>query len=210
MRRIATLIAGLLVTFLCAGCIPESENPISPLEDAAQEAGLYGIWRMEDEAVVRYVHIGAEGERGVPRTVEPQRGLMRMWVVTHRKDDDRTVLEQPFSMRFFVSQAGNNHYMNTVTPFDDAASDAENKPPKFFFVKYELEGSQLTLCGMDFQAAAAAIGDGQLGGTVTRDGKDIKSVQLTGTSEQLREYLASEGASKLFPEKSRVTLRRAP
>jgi len=210
MRKLSLLTAVVLSLAVCAGCIPESENPISPLAEAAQDTKLYGVWRMEDNEVVRYVHIGAEAERGVPRSVEPQRGLMRLWIVTHRKDDDRTSLEKPVSMRFFVSQAGANHYMNTLTPFEETANDADEKPPKYFFIKYEVAGSQLTLCGMDLQGTAAAIDDGELGGTVVREGRDLKSVQLTDSSEHLLAYLSGERAKKLFPEKATVTLRRVP
>jgi len=133
---------------------------------------------------------------------------MRFWFVTHRKEERKTGVERPFTMRFFVSKVGDDRYANALLPFENADPPNRFAPTKYLFFKYKLDGDQLTVCGIDFQAAAKTIENGDLGGTVTRDGTDLKSAVITDSSEHLRVFLSGGGADKLFPDKGKVTFRR--
>jgi len=210
MRKTLTLFACLAAGLTLTSCIPESEHPLSRLEDAAQDEGLIGLWVQEEPNEVHYVHIGAEVEKAVRRGSEtPEPGLMRLWFVTHRKEAGKSHVETPFPMRFFVSKLGADQYINSVLPFEDwRKPEPQPGPTKYLFIKYKLEGDRLVVWFMDFQAAGAAIESGALGGSVTREGKNLKSVQLSDSTERLVAYLTNGGAGKLFPEANRNVYRR--
>jgi hypothetical protein len=207
MFRSLKLIVCAFMVGMSAGCIPESDNPITPLADATQDSTLSGVWSVTDEESVRYLHIGAETDKGVT-TDEAEPGLMRLWFMTHRKAEHGVGLEKPFSMRFFVSQVGDHHFANGILPFEDTPGVPSAEPVKFYLMRYKVDGDRLTLSGINFEAVAAAIESGELGGTVKRDGKELKSVHLTDSSEHLRDYLGGAGADKLFPEKGQTVFRR--
>ena len=187
MNKSCSLIVGVIATFFLAGCIPESKNAISPLAGARQDASLNGAWVAEDAEAARYLHIGAELEKAAdPDAPEPEAGLMRFWLVTHRKDDGRVGVEKPFSMRFFVSQVGEDRYANALLPFENTDAAKQKEPTRYLFFKYKVDGDQLILSGINWQATAEAIARHELDGSVTREGPDLKSVNITATSDQLR------------------------
>jgi hypothetical protein len=197
----------LLFLVALTGCIPESEHPITPLYSAEQDKELTGLWTSEDEESVRYLHIGAELEKGITED-EAEEGLMRFWLVTHRTSDGRTGVEKPFSMRFFVSKCRENQFANAVLPIEETPGVPAAGAAKYYFMKYKIVGDELNVWGIDFAAAAAAIDRGELGGTVVREGSELKSVQFTDSSEHLMVYLSGGGADKLFPEKGKTVFRR--
>jgi hypothetical protein len=211
MRKTLTLFACLAAGLTLTSCIPESEHPLSRLEDAAQDESLIGLWVQEEPNEVHYVHIGAEVEKAVRRESDaPEPGLMRLWFVTHRKENGKARIETPFAMRFFVSKLGDDHYVNGVLPLEDwRPQEGPSAPTKFLFMKYKLDGDRLSVWFMDFQATAAVIEAGGLGGTVTREGKELKSAELTASTEQLATFLKNGGAGKLFPEANKNVYRRA-
>jgi len=209
MTKALLPVACALAMVIQTGCIPESEQPITPLATAQQDAQLYGVWRADEEDCVRYLHVGAEVDKAAsPDAAEPEPGLMRFWFVTHRKGEGRFAIERPLSMRFFVSHARENHFANAMLPFEEGQDDKVRGPRKYYFIRYKVEGDQLLVWGINFQATAAAIENGELGGTVTRDKDELKSVQLTDSSEHLAVYLSGGGADMLFPDKGKATFQR--
>jgi hypothetical protein len=207
MFRSLKLMAFIVLGGMIVGCIPESDNPITPLADATQDNSLSGVWSVQDEESLRYLHIGAETDKGVSSD-EAEPGLMRLWFLTHRKGDNGVGLEKPFSMRFFVSRVGDQRFANGILPFEDTPGIPSAEPVKYYLMRYKVDGDRLTLSGINFEAVAVAIESGELGGTVKREGKELKSVHLTDSSEHLREYLSGAGADKLFPEKGQTVFRR--
>ena len=210
MRKTLTLFACLSAGLTLTSCIPESEHPLSRLEDAGQDVGLDGLWMHEEPNQVQYVHIGAEFDKPLGPGVEtPEPGLMRLWFVTHRKENGKPRIETPFAMRFFVSKLGDDQYVNGVLPLEDwRLQEGPPAPTKFLFMKYKLDGDRLSVWFMDFQATAAVIEAGGLGGTVTREGKELKSAELTASTEQLATFLKNGGAGKLFPEDGKTVYDR--
>ena len=149
-----------------------AENPVTPLADAAQDLQLVGLWKLvEEDGSIRYLHIAAEGEKGV-HADEAEPGLMCFWFVTHRKSDEKITIEKPASMRFFVSTAGNNHFLaNGILPVEDPPGTPVAGPLRYLLMRYKVDRDQLTVWGINFDATAAAIEAGELGGTVRREGK---------------------------------------
>ncbi len=104
-------------------CNVESDNPLTPLADAKQEVSLCGVWLREDGDTVGYLHIAGEGQKPLAQDADqPEPGLMRAWLITHKKDDNGTWrIEPSASFRFFVSELGNDKYLNIILPFENLA-----------------------------------------------------------------------------------------
>ncbi len=205
MRRVFVLSCAL-VGLLFTACIPESQEPITPLAEAEQDVKLVGAWRLEDQEYVRFLHIGAEGEKAAtPGAGEPEAGLMRFTFVSQNKGESRSNLEKPFSARFFVSEVGEDRYANVLLPIGENNTPAIVVPPHHYMLfKYQLSGDELTLWVTNFRATADEIERGELGGTVMREGKDLRSVTLTDSSENLADYLKRTRGEKLFGENKMV------
>ena len=207
MRKFTCAAVGLLIVVFSTGCFPVAENSVTPLADAAQDLQLVGLWkRVEEDGSIRYLHIAAEGEKGV-HADEAEPGLMCFWFVTHRKSDEKITIEKPASMRFFVSTAGNNHFANGILPVEDPPGTPVAGPLRYLLMRYKVDRDQLTVWGINFDATAAAIEAGELWGTVRREGKDLKEVQITDPASTCAN-ISGPAVDRLFPDKGKSVFRR--
>jgi hypothetical protein len=199
MHRRIWLSVCILSLLTCTSCFPESKNPLSPVADAELDAGLVGLWTRDDADDVQYLHIGGEAEKPLTAGADkPESGLMRFLFTGHGKDAGRPVLHASFGARFYVTKLGNERFINLVQPIEEGRSSG---PAGFYsFLKYKIERDQLTVWFANMQAAAKAIEAGELSGTVTREGENVKNVQLTDSSERLATYFQTEAGKKLFPD----------
>jgi len=189
----------ILSLLTCSSCFPESKNPLSPVADAELDAGLVGLWVREDRDDVQYLHIGGEAEKPLtPDAGKPEPGLMRFLFTGHGKDEGRPVLHASVGARFYVTKLGNERFINLVQPIEDSGLAVANGFYTFF--KYQIERDELTVWFANLQAGAKAIEAGELNGTVTREGANIKNVQFTDSSERLAAYFQTEAGKKLFPD----------
>ncbi len=201
MRILTACLTLAGICSLFAGCIPESEQPLSDISEAQQDAALHGVWTLTDErGNVQYLHIGAEAEMPLGSTAaEPEAGLMRFWLVTLEANTGRVA--KPFGMRFFATQIGDDSYANAVMPFENQPQTADTT---YWFIKYEVDGDDLKLWGINQDAVAGAIDVGQLQGTVEREDGRVQKVLLTDSSERIAAYLRDGGDAALFPDRPGV------
>lgn len=194
MKRIlawAILIPAALA--LLAACKIDSINPISPVESAQPDAGLYGLWRYRAKGELTYVHIGPEFSlrSGDPAAAEDPR--TRIVLVDHKPNgitDEAHVA--------YASRIGRQRYLNVVQA-------DEGRPVGYLFVRYTLiDGNTLRFSTMNEEALKAAIGAGRIRGTTRGDGLASETA-ITAGSAEIGNFLKSDGAT-LFT--TPVVLRR--
>jgi hypothetical protein len=186
----------------------ESKYPLTPVKEAKLDERLIGVWtsvRTENDrggAGTVYLHIGAEEKTPISRVRDkPEPGLMRFVCVDHGFDKRRSVLGTPASCRFFVSKINDEDYANLLGPTEPKESGEPPEKPYYFFMKYKVEGDQLTLWAPDPELLEKAVKNGDLAGTVVRKGRlKLEEVELTATSEQLTAFLKTEAGKKVFAD----------
>lgn len=208
-KRLQVLVACTLLVSL-ASCV-ESDHPLSDVSLAQQDPDLLGLWsNTNQEGDINYVVVGGEeSEPLVPARGEPEAGLMRYWGTTYSARSHK--VEKPEGARFFCTRIGDDRYMNWVT-----VPNAQNpKPPSFFFLKYKVDGKQLTLWVQDQEATAQAVESGKLKGEVKRRKEknaqgvyEIENIRLTDSSVNISAFIASGGAKNWFPDKHQTIYTR--
>jgi hypothetical protein len=167
--------------------------------DAELDTSLIGLWVREDGDDVQYLHVGGEAEKALtPDADKVEPGLMRFLFTGHGKEAGRPILHNSVGARFFVTKLGNDRYINLAQPIE------EGRPAEavasFVFLKYKVERDELTVWFANMQGAVKAIEAGELTGTVTREGQNIKNLQLSDSSERLAAYVQSDAGKKLFTD----------
>lgn len=182
-----------------ASCFPDSKNPLSPVANAELDEGLVGLWTHEEGDDTQYLHIGGEAEKPLTAGAEkPEPGLMRFLFTAHSKEEGRPVLRPAVGARFYVTKLGNERFINLLQPIEEGRTPDPNG--FYSFMKYKIERDELTVWFANMQAAAKLIEDGELTGTVTREGQNLRNVQLTDSSERLAAFFQTESGKKLFPD----------
>lgn len=202
----ASVGGAVLVAAVCAGCVPDSKYPVTEIEEATADEAIIGTWKVVTKSgETHFLHIGREQHRPLRSGREtPEPALMRFTLIVHSKQGG---LEEPLSGRFFVSEVRGVKYANMVLPLE--VSDNEPQPAaNYWIVRYETDGHELRVRGMDIRAAARAIEQGFVEGTVERRDNKLRRVTLLASGETLREFFASEAASDLFPESNQTVYTR--
>jgi|GEM_PF-7096845 len=197
-KRIGISIC-LLTLLTFTSCLPESKHPVSDLSEAEFEPNLCGVWIREDEDDVSYLHIGAEADKALAAGAEkPEPGLMRFQLASHAKQEGRPVLHGSIGGRFFITKLVNNRYANIVSPLELSYPTEPAGDRSYLLMRFQVNDVRLAIYFLNMQEAAKAIDRGDLAGTVTREGQQIKNVQLTSDSKRLAEFLPTEAGEKLF------------
>jgi hypothetical protein len=188
-----------VVCLLATSCVPESENALSDVKTAADDAALHGLWSVtQDNGDVQYLHIGSASREGA---TEPA-GLMQMCLLTHRAEAKELV--PPLAPRFFITRIGDASYANLLIE-----PQREQSKAKHWFYKYLVEGNRLTVWSMDWQETARVVEAGQLEGTVARDGKGrLEKVLITDSPEKLQRFVRDGGDRILFPDAAKTVYTR--
>lgn len=199
----------MAVCLTLASCIPVSEKPLSDPASSEPDARFLGLWRVTDpNGTVTYVHVGTETEEPIDtsRSV-PEPGLMRFEMVTHYADDGR--IGDAASLRFFNTKIGDDVYLNLIGRQKDLEESHEQNP-KYLFFKCHVRGDEIDVWPMDFKATGTVVENGKLKGEVKyRDG-ELNEVRLTGTGQEMRDFLANGGDKQVFLEKSKAVYKRVP
>ncbi len=209
--RIRLGVAALL-SLAVASCIP-SKNPLSDLERAAPDAGLYGTWYRRDKDGSRELLVIGRLAEAENRPDLPA-GLMRGMSVSISKDNR---VGPSSSLVFFVTNTGTKTYANS---FNEEVLDQRNHATfrreaidSFVIMKYRLAGDRLEFWkGHSVKSLAEAIEKGRVRGKIDRD-KDTKSVsgaRLTDTTENLAKFFDGADADALFPDDLKQEYRRLP
>jgi hypothetical protein len=171
-----------VVAALLGGCLPQSREPIAPSTEAALEPRLAGLWVGQNDGEPLYVHVLLRDQ-----------GMMDVLTVSHDASGrgDWDLYEA------YVASAGGRRFLN-LQPSGVAGANETDTPEPYFFASYELAGpDRLLIRFLRTETLAAAIAAGRLTGTVSEDSTG-RSVELTGSSDEIRGFLATASARDLF------------
>ncbi len=178
-----------LSVILVMGCVPYSDNPLSPPGKEQTDSSLLGTWFWKSKKESGYVHIG----------LDKRTELLRVLMVDFEADGEMEVSE--FSGH--TSSLEGKRYLNLkwLRPSEEGRTG-------YMIIKYLPGPESLGIALMDRTAAENAIKKGSVKGKVTR-GELSSSVRITEGQEELRKFVV--GADKeLFPEMNYVRKLRLP
>jgi hypothetical protein len=183
-RLLHRLAASLGLALLAAGCLPESENPLTPPGQGIEMPELLGLWQTPIEDARLFVHV-LRGEAG------------ELHVVTVAHEADGTGDTELYVAH--VSDIDGRRFAN-LRPADATA------PQRYIFVGIDLGGTSLTSHMLAPEALAEGIRSGALEGEV-EEGSLGLDVRLTGPGERIAAFLAGGDPARLFGQS--LTLQRA-
>ena len=159
-----------------AGCLPESDQPLSPPEQAAYDARLQGVWRATTNEAVNYLHFGRM--EGASASIVS---------VAHEKDGGLSTSEY----RMFSSVIGGVSYMNVQE------KGAKAEEPKYLFVRYALPDPRtLDLWLVSDPKVERLIESGALKGVVSTG--QFHTVRITDSTSNLVRIVRSAKPDELF------------
>ena len=174
----------LLLLASLAGCKVDSVNPISSLDNAQQDAALYGVWRYRDQDELTYVHIGPDYSLD-SGTGAAENKRIKIILIDHSPNG---MTEEDHVAH--GSRVGKRRYLNVVQVEED-------RPVGFVFVQYALlDKNTLRFSLMDDEALKTAIRAGQIKGTIHGEGLASETA-ITAESDEIENFLKKDGA-RLF------------
>jgi hypothetical protein len=176
-----------LIGFLPAllpGCLPESRNPVTPVEAAVADDRLIGLWsaRVEDENL--FLHV-----------LKADHNKLDILVVSHHRDGSGAIDHY----QGHVSALGDRRFVN-LQPVEDSTVDDSNPDLSFLIVGYELAGpDRLVARFLAEQPLVDGIASGALSGEVTDEGEALgRNIILTSDSQDLAKYLTAGDSAAIF------------
>jgi hypothetical protein len=158
-------LVGLAVAWL-AGCVPESEHPIAPLDPAKSDARLWGSWISTEEDGYRVAHVFAT-----------EAGAMKFSIAEHGVEG----LGEVETYDGHVTHLGSGDYINAMVTGSETG---------YVIGKYDLKDKDhLAVWFPDNAALEQAVKDKKLAGTITDEG-GIPDVRITATSDEWQAFLA--------------------
>ncbi|MBW2109110.1 MAG: hypothetical protein JRI36_10665 [Deltaproteobacteria bacterium] len=156
-----------LLIMVAAGCIPYSEQPLSPPGNAVFDSQLCGTWFFRDDNERLYLHVGRDGKSR----------QLRIVMLDYGQNDDLEISE--FSGH--TSRIGQKRYLNLrwVKPAEEESG--------YMFVHYVITGGRLGISLMDLDTVEKAIQQGALKGAVKKRPQGL-SVRIKEDPEKLRRY----------------------
>jgi hypothetical protein len=194
MKTLPVLGFAALVALLLSSCETKSEHPLASSETATVDSQLIGDWHdKEDEDTF---HITATDAHWMHVTVTPK-----------PSDQPSTISHSPQDYNMFVTEIGDNHFLNIVM-FDQ---DRGIKPVKsYVFLRYTVSPDHvLHLWSLSQEASAAAVRAGKLKGTIHQDAHPLMvgtpphpdiDVTIEDTSEKLNSFVEAADVDALFTE----------
>ena len=172
-----TLPFALVLLLNLAGCLPVSQNPLSPLETAEADPRLTGLW------------YGKSGEDEIFLHMVPGK-TAEMQIV--EVDHEKTGAAHTTLYAMFPSVIDDRHYMNI----------REGKDKPFYLARYHITANgALSVWLMSDQTAAKAIKAGRIKGTVKKTSSTGIDVSISDTSAHLAAFVRKSDPEKLFDQK---------
>jgi hypothetical protein len=172
------LLLVIVVAAIFAGCIPESDNPISSPDSSMQDARLTGVWYAENGGDRIYLHFGpGEGRR------------MDVTEVDHEKNGKM----HANSYTVFSSRIKGVRYMNI-----QAAGD---KSAPYYFARYGVDSAdvlRIWLMSPDF--VKKAIRGGRIRGTIKEDSNGVDSIRIQSSSAIITKFINNCDRKVLFDQ----------
>ena len=193
IARYKVLFPLLLLLIGLAGCKVDSINPISSPDNAQPDGALYGVWRYKAKGELTYVHIGPEFSLAISDTAAAANKRTKIILIDHKPNG---ITDEAYVAH--GSRIGKQRYLNV-------AQVEDGKPVGFIFVHYTLiDNNSLRFATINEEVLKAAIGAGQIKGTIRGDGLTSETA-ITAESGEIEEFLKHTGG-KLFAKP--VVLRR--
>ena len=165
MSALRLALAGMMAVWL-AGCLPESEHPIAPVDPNKSDARLWGSWISTEEDGYMIGHVFAT-----------EAGAMRFSVAEHGVEGLGEVETYDGHVTHLVS----GDYLNVMVTGSETG---------YVIGKYEVKDKEhLSVWFPESAALEQAVKDKALPGTITDEG-GIPDVRITATSEQWQAFLA--------------------
>ncbi len=169
----------LLSIVFVLGCVPYSENPLTPASEETLDSSLIGTWFWKDENESGYIHIGRYEKLK----------MLRLIMLDYDRDDELEISE--FSGH--TSLLDGNTYLNLkrVRPVRDETTG-------YLIVKYAVGSDSLGIALMDRDVVEKAIKGGELKGKVKKSNWS-SSVYIAEGQKKLQEFILRKNKA-LFPE----------
>ncbi|HNB27720.1 MAG TPA: hypothetical protein PLR41_12210 [Alphaproteobacteria bacterium] len=165
----AALAATLAVTL--AGCLDESEHPVSAADPAQEDPRLWGAWLNLQEDGFTIVHVQATEKHG-----------LHIIAIDHGVEG---IGGEPDVYEAFASRLPVGDYLNVEVTGDEAG---------YLIGKYSFDGKDALSVAFPAEAALkAAIAGGALPGKIT-DENGVLDLRITASSEQWQAFLAKPPA----------------
>jgi hypothetical protein len=178
--RLAAVVLLVVSGFGLAGCPIESDEPLGPAEQAAEDPAIYGLWFAKENDAPAWFHIYR------PKGAAP--GAVEVTIVSLESDG---VGE---SERYLghLTRVGEFDFANMRGPLE---GDAATGP--YYLVNYRLAADgTLELRLLKEATVEAAIAAKTLAGETTADGKPTDHV--TDNADRLRAFVAATDPALLF------------
>jgi hypothetical protein len=178
--RLAAVVLLVVSGFGLAGCPIESDEPLGPAEQAAEDPAIYGLWFAKENDAPAWFHIYR------PKGAAP--GAVEVTIVSLESDG---VGE---SERYLghLTRVGELDFANMRGPLQ---GDAATGP--YYLVNYRLAADgTLELRLLKEATVEAAIAAKTLAGETTADGKPTDHV--TDNADRLRAFVAATDPALLF------------
>ncbi|MBD3789668.1 MAG: hypothetical protein IE885_04780 [Campylobacterales bacterium] len=169
----------LLTILILAGCVPDSDNPLTDPNKEPIDPSILGTWFWADGNETGYIHIG----------LDEKSKLLKLIMVDFDKDKE---LEASKFSGHTTSLEGNN-YLNLkwVHPLQPDTKG-------YLCVKYIASSDSLGISLMDSEVVEKAIQNGSLKGNIVKE-KWSTSVHITEDQKKLQKFIHLKD-KELFPE----------
>ena len=190
--RLAACLAFLVATGLAlAGCPVESDQPLSPADQAKEDPALYGLWYAKENDEPAWFH--------VYRPTEAAAGTIEVLIVSQGADG----VGDAERYRGHLSDLDGLHFANVQGPLTGDAAGGS-----YYLVNYRIAADgALELRLLKEATVEAAIAADRLAGERTAEGKPTDHV--TDTPERLRAFVAATDPTSLFEDPIRLEPVRA-
>jgi len=160
-----TVLAALAAVWL-AGCLPESEHPIAPVDPAKNDARLWGSWMSVQEDGYMVVHIFATDAGGLQFAVA---------------EHDVEGIGKIDTYDGYATRLPSGDYLNVMVTGSETG---------YVIGKYEVKDKDhMSVMFPESAALEQAVKDKKLPGTITDEG-GVPDVRITATPEQWQAFLA--------------------
>jgi hypothetical protein len=181
----------LWLAVVLGGCIPYSDNPLTPPDKQAPDAAILGTWFVHEEGETVFLHMGID---------EKSKGLRVVMVEFDRDGEVKTS-----ELTGHTSRLQDKTYLNLRW---DRPAESETG---YLFVKYQILGERIGFGLIRSDAVEKAIRENGILGKIDETQKPA-AIRLTDSSGKLRAYFQQHDAA-LFEElkwMNRLDLSKGP
>lgn len=161
------ILAGIVAVWL-AGCLPESEHPVAPVDPAQDDARLWGAWLHAAEDGFSIAHVFSMEDKS-----------LQIVMIDH---DVEGIGADPETYAAHATKLPSGDYLNVLVTGSETG---------YLVGKYSFKGTDLiSLAFPSDEALKAAVKSGALAGVITDEGGGLQDLKITASSKQWQDFLA--------------------